>query len=1046
MALPKAHRFGLKTWASLALSVWLAGCGGGQGAAPASKPESPPPVLQMNMFGPGQVQAGESVLINGGFKPNGALPASMSWKLLERPAGSQTVLGAAAGSSQQLRTDVPGNYVLQWTATTADGQSQSRQWTVNAVQGPVIQTSTSTGQVVQGTPTTLVAALPARAEGAAPATFRWTLLNAPAGSGARLSSEWGQEVRLTADRPGDYRVAVETKQGADLLRTVRTLSTMTGSEYAIYIIRYCEHMVPDCAAPQGNVTRVEAWSGGFPDSAPVTFRWSVVFAPSGSAIAGTTATGPTYDFAPDVVGLYGLQLDAQLDGTTVATQFQYISVVAAPNGRIDGPSHVKVGQQVTLDSSANRTAYGDTTEGLIHAWRLQKAPAGSSAKLVSTGWPEFQVKFQPDRPGDYVITLQIGTLRHYATFNLHAVATDPGLVYPPRVIGDLGPLIPGEPLSLKVDSESDPTHPLTYTWKLGDGSTLTGENVVHSYAHPGTYQVQVTATNSLTQRFARTVVSIPVVAERFENIPPAPCMSGACGAMGPGTYAGEGIGHWRFTNDRPHQQLANLHIAGVPSSKRVLLSLTNASSLDAGVAELGQLQLQAASNSATRPTELPGSSQDYRVTLTQARNALLKSRDAAHAAHLERDRAVTLSMAAANPARGATAGRRQRLSMPTRAPAVLPAVDTERVWNNTGMGGTVTTRLRNTCVLPDGRAVLFWLEDKALQDLLITKEQIADEFMPVACGEAGGFHRLQKLLGAEVFGSHDLKHVIHDDPLQPIHVILMAGGENDGWGAYVHGVNHYTKAHWNDSNEALLMFVNTRFVKLDLDFLKSSLVHEFMHLINIYQRSQLVNVGPHETWLEETTAMMAEDLLASDLVRKADGTRFAPMAQRLMSLQSNGYPRQYLSGFADYSVGGSLAAYLDRRLGPRLLRGLTLDCDTSKSPMNSAQCLDEQVFRLSGGSLSDSYSAMNVSVRAALNFEDSPLFGMPAYVDGTVDLPAIDLKSLVSTLPESTWGTKDLHPGTDVFQWETMQPSAQGHYRRKGVVVPPGHVLQVLIK
>ncbi len=38
--------------------------------------------------------------------------------------------------------------------------------------------------------------------------------------------------------------------------------------------------------------------------------------------------------------------------------------------------------------------------------------------------------------------------------------------------------------------------PVTFSWTLGDGTTLTGQNVSHSFGAPGSYAVQVTATDS----------------------------------------------------------------------------------------------------------------------------------------------------------------------------------------------------------------------------------------------------------------------------------------------------------------------------------------------------------------------------------------------------------------------------------------------------------------------------------------------------------------------------------------------------------------------
>ena len=47
--------------------------------------------------------------------------------------------------------------------------------------------------------------------------------------------------------------------------------------------------------------------------------------------------------------------------------------------------------------------------------------------------------------------------------------------------------------SLSADPENDN---LTYVWNFGDGSTLSGVNVNHTYAKPGTYTARLTVTDT----------------------------------------------------------------------------------------------------------------------------------------------------------------------------------------------------------------------------------------------------------------------------------------------------------------------------------------------------------------------------------------------------------------------------------------------------------------------------------------------------------------------------------------------------------------------
>jgi PKD repeat protein len=55
------------------------------------------------------------------------------------------------------------------------------------------------------------------------------------------------------------------------------------------------------------------------------------------------------------------------------------------------------------------------------------------------------------------------------------------------------------------------TGPYAYAWDFGDGATGTGADVTHTYAAPGTYQANVTATDAATET-AGTAVTIVVAA------------------------------------------------------------------------------------------------------------------------------------------------------------------------------------------------------------------------------------------------------------------------------------------------------------------------------------------------------------------------------------------------------------------------------------------------------------------------------------------------------------------------------------------------------
>lgn len=72
----------------------------------------------------------------------------------------------------------------------------------------------------------------------------------------------------------------------------------------------------------------------------------------------------------------------------------------------------------------------------------------------------------------------------------------------------------------------DPAQPVTYQWDMGDGTTIYGEEVVHTYSDPGNYTVTLTVTHagqteSTTKdvyAYNKLIFLLTDVAERQENI------------------------------------------------------------------------------------------------------------------------------------------------------------------------------------------------------------------------------------------------------------------------------------------------------------------------------------------------------------------------------------------------------------------------------------------------------------------------------------------------------------------------------------------------
>ena len=65
----------------------------------------------------------------------------------------------------------------------------------------------------------------------------------------------------------------------------------------------------------------------------------------------------------------------------------------------------------------------------------------------------------------------------------------------------------GSPIEFDAESNSD-NGSVTFEWNFGDGSTMSGRSVVHTYEYPGTYAVLVSATSAQGSSISRTTVTV----------------------------------------------------------------------------------------------------------------------------------------------------------------------------------------------------------------------------------------------------------------------------------------------------------------------------------------------------------------------------------------------------------------------------------------------------------------------------------------------------------------------------------------------------------
>ena len=584
--------------------------------------------------------------------------------------------------------------------------------------------------------------------------------------------------------------------------------------------------------------------------------------------------------------------------------------------------------------------------------------------------------------------------------------------------------------------------PSTLSWSVANATsftldqgigTVTGESTVVTPGASTTYALTATGPGGSASRTVTvTVTAPPTVLE-------VACSGASCGASSPSLYSGTGVGIWRYQNGTGETQTVDLHVGGVSAGVRAMLLFSNGTAN--GMTALPSAGALLSPRATTLHMEEPIDSEPAG-----------SAGDAWHQSLLEANRELGLSL------------RSMRLpaSLAHRAPVALLApiaavVGDHRVWNESASNPMVTydTVAQEICALPGGRRAVIWVDPRSTTSGSFTAEDLA-YFRATFCGaagaaEQGGFGRVKSLLG-DVWGPVDpslSSAVISDGPaLQDVNVVFLevqGPRASKTWAGYFWGGNDILRSYdpgFASSNEALVFFIDA--AQLDgsassRGYLASSLLHELTHMVNFYQHVVLRD-NANDTWLEETTAMMTEDIATPvstpDHYAKIPNQRLRPYLASGGAVSLVGW-----SNPGGYWAGGSLAAFLDRRYGTSILSG-TLGCAGG-----GIDCLDGLIAAGGGAGFADEYARMGASVFGLLPVDGTPSgYGYPRKVSGAYVLEAIDVTAYAAYRKPVATSLVDSFPsGSHTYQLDTV---AAGHavYSRTGVVMPAGSSIHLVLQ
>lgn len=393
----------------------------------------------------------------------------------------------------------------------------------------------------------------------------------------------------------------------------------------------------------------------------------------------------------------------------------------------------------------------------------------------------------------------------------------------------------------------------------------------------------------------------------------ADCAGNYCGTENPTTYSGSGVGAWSFFNSNASATTASVKLNNV-TGKSVTLLWTN----------LGN---------STSPTA-PSSSF---ISGRGSNSSLQIERLAAAQAAFQQNLSSSLKQASFNTL----------LSTPAIAPAYT--LGNSKTWYDDTNMKTVSTTLRSQGSLSNGYKVNIWVQDsewntaggsykitQAMADLLRDKFSTA---------QSGIFDMVTSLTGGQPWGSHSYGSSLIP-ATQDIQIVLSnltPDLQPSGLLGYFYGNNNFLKntgASNSNSNEALMFFLDSETLASPVNASRyqadmvSSLAHEFVHMINFYQRAVLPATDRRfDSWLEETSAMMVQNIidkkLSSDHYSLTESWFPDWISKDAASNCSLTDAYSSNSACFSYNLGGTYGGYLLRQYGLGFYKDLLQSTDTN---------------------------------------------------------------------------------------------------------------------
>ena len=215
----------------------------------------------------------------------------------------------------------------------------------------------------------------------------------------------------------------------------------------------------------GGLVNMDGSASKDPDGGTLTFKWTLIGKPAGSAAKLTNPSYPNPKFTADLAGNYVLSLvvnDGKIDSAVISVSVTATTANAAPVANAGSNQNVTLGATVTLDGTASSDANNDS---LTYKWTLQSKPSNSSAAISSL--TSAKPTFKADLAGTYVATLVVSDGKASSDLAVVSVLASTANSAPVAKAGANQNVVLGTSVTLDGTASTDANgDTLVYKWSL----------------------------------------------------------------------------------------------------------------------------------------------------------------------------------------------------------------------------------------------------------------------------------------------------------------------------------------------------------------------------------------------------------------------------------------------------------------------------------------------------------------------------------------------------------------------------------------------------